>query len=417
MSIVVAQFGARMHYAVPRIFHEAGILERLFTDSYSGNKPWLRRPLAAVPHKFRPRFLEMWLGRNEPSIPPSKVTSFDMLGFAYARARRRPEAATEGWETARTFSARFQEAVLREGVGAATGVYVMPGTAYRIFPYARSRGLSTIFEQFDHTLDWYFQILEVESDRWGIRVPRISPAVSAEIDQAREREAAAFRSATRVIVASEYTRRTVAYSGYRVANVRVVPYGIDLGRWRPRVPLASRVPGPLRVLFVASLDLRKGILYLLEALKRLRSNSIEFRAAGTIGIDRALLERLVDGSCLLGPVPRTRVADFFHWADIFVLPTLGEGFGLVQAEAIASGTPVIATTECGDVIREGIEGHVVPPRDSDAIARWLDYYAADPSRLEPLRVAALERANFFSLESYAGRLLAALPTTPLAQTG
>ena len=88
MRILVAQLGARMHYAVPRIFHEAGLLERFFTDSYSGNKPLWRGTLRTIPRILRPRSVERWLGREEPRIPAEKVTSFEFFGLDYARQQR-----------------------------------------------------------------------------------------------------------------------------------------------------------------------------------------------------------------------------------------------------------------------------------------------------------------------------------------
>jgi glycosyltransferase involved in cell wall biosynthesis len=263
-------------------------------------------------------------------------------------------------------------------------------------------------EQFDHTIRSGLALQRGEIDRWGVGLDSAALPEEMEVEEARAREEIAIRKADLVIAASDYTRRAMAHDGYETEKVKIVPYGIDLHCWSPGGSLIERLPGPLRVLFVASVDLRKGILYLLQAIRHLSTKNIEFRAAGSIDLDTGLLSSYVDRSCFLGPIPRTQVQELFHWADIFVFPTLGEGFGMVQVEAIATGTPVIATTECGEVVREGIEGHIVPPRDPDAIAHWLDYYATDPSRLQPLRTAALERARFFSIDAYVASLLDAV---------
>src|SRR5918994_2027868 len=93
--IAVAQLGARMHYAVPRIFHEAGLLERLYTDSYVGNKPWLQQVLGSMPAPLRSGVAGRLLGRTDDRIPPAKVTSFDTFGVRYASAQRRAKGTND----------------------------------------------------------------------------------------------------------------------------------------------------------------------------------------------------------------------------------------------------------------------------------------------------------------------------------
>ena len=86
--VTVAMLGARMHYAVPRLFYETGMLERFYTDSYVGNKPWLEAALKAIPESVRPRGVQRWLGRRDGVLSPCKVTSFETLGLWYSWARQ-----------------------------------------------------------------------------------------------------------------------------------------------------------------------------------------------------------------------------------------------------------------------------------------------------------------------------------------
>ncbi len=88
-QVTVALLGARRHYAVPRLLHEAGFLDRFFTDSYIGNKPWLEAGLRAIPAGAKPRAVQRWLGRKDDVLPPEKVTSFERLGLWYGYARQR----------------------------------------------------------------------------------------------------------------------------------------------------------------------------------------------------------------------------------------------------------------------------------------------------------------------------------------
>jgi len=124
------------------------------------------------------------------------------------------------------------------------------------------------------------------------------------------------------------------------------------------------------VLFVGSASLRKGIQYLLEAIAGLRLPNFEVVLVGGIADDaRVIVERHAHRVRLLGVVPRLELADVFSQGSILVLPSLEEGLALVQAQAMACGLPVIATTATGaeDLFTSGVEGLIVPIRDVTAL--------------------------------------------------
>jgi glycosyltransferase involved in cell wall biosynthesis len=107
-------------------------------------------------------------------------------------------------------------------------------------------------------------------------------------------------------------------------------------------------------------------------------------------------------------VPRSRVIDEFRRADVFVLPTLCDSFALVHLEAMACGVPVITTPNCGSVVRDGVDGFVVPIRDAEAIADTIELLLADRALRERMGQNARARAREFTWERYGERLLGAL---------
>lgn len=109
-----------------------------------------------------------------------------------------------------------------------------------------------------------------------------------------------------------------------------------------------------------------------------------------------------------GPVPRTRVIDHYAWADVFFLPSLCEGSATATYEALTAGRPVVCTPNCGSVIRDGVEGSVVPVRDVNTMMDRLDQLAADPALRERMASAARLRAIEMNYEAYARNLLAAI---------
>src|SRR4029077_18394116 len=104
---------------------------------------------------------------------------------------------------------------------------------------------------------------------------------------------------------------------------------------------------PLRVLFLGLINLRKGVARLLEAARILRDEPVEFWMVGPVEIARA--STIGNAGCVkwFGPVTREKAADYYRNADLFILPTLSDGFAITQLEAQAHGLPVIASKCCG----------------------------------------------------------------------
>jgi glycosyltransferase involved in cell wall biosynthesis len=114
---------------------------------------------------------------------------------------------------------------------------------------------------------------------------------------------------------------------------------------------------------------------------------------------------LFAGPTYLGQVPRSQVREEFRRADVFVLPTLAEGMALVHLEAMACGVPVITTPHCGSVVRHGVDGLIVPIRDSRALADSMERLINDRVIRQQYSTAARLRSQEFSWREYGRRLL------------
>src|SRR5690606_31583694 len=125
---------------------------------------------------------------------------------------------------------------------------------------------------------------------------------------------------------------------------------------------------PLHVLWLGQVNLRKGIQYLMQAAQRLSGENIEFRIVGPIGISQDALATAPANMRFEGSVPRLDASNAYRWADVFVLPTLSDGFAITQLEAMSHGLSVIATPNCGDVVGHEEDGLIVPIRDAEALA-------------------------------------------------
>jgi glycosyltransferase involved in cell wall biosynthesis len=399
-KIAVAMIGARRQYAVPRILAGRGWLETFFTDYFLRASLWAN----IARKRIWPKFIRALAGRHTPEIPPNRVRDFPLFALRRMRAAKRARAESHRWRAFADWNREFAARVSQQDWGAANGVYAFNAAGLEILQRATREHLIRLIDQ--TTLPWEVEqrLLQEERTRW----PDWEEGSVSESDWAAlaERERAEWRLADLILCGSEPVREALIRCGVSAEQCEVVPYGVAPEHASPKTKAPRS--GPLRVLFVGTLELRKGIPYLWQAAQRLPESVAIFRAVGSIRLSAAATAQLTPRIALLGPLPRAALANEYDWADVLVLPTLSEGSANVCYEAIARGVPVITTPAAGSVIRDGEEGFIVPPRDADALAERLATLAEDRARLRALAEASFRRAQEFTLERYAARLTAAI---------
>ena len=180
-----------------------------------------------------------------------------------------------------------------------------------------------------------------------------------------------------ILCPSTATAQAVIASGVQPRCVAVAAPGTDKPAWTGE----RRPQAPLRLLSVASITPRKGHLLLVEALAGLRDHdwrltcigSLERDLAAAAALRRAIaLEQLGGRITLVGERPAEVLSAAYRDADLFVLPSHHEGYGMVYAEALAHGLPVIATTAGAifDTVPPGA-AVLVPPGDALALREAL----------------------------------------------
>ncbi|HEV3271720.1 MAG TPA: glycosyltransferase family 4 protein [Candidatus Methylacidiphilales bacterium] len=399
MSVVVAQLGARMDYAVPRILDRAGLLERLYTD-ICARKGWPRL-LRLAPRALLPSPIQRLMSRVPGGIPAGRITAFTGFGLEYARRLARAKNTDER-NAAFLWSGReFCRRVISNGFGKAGAVYVFNSAGLEALEEARRRGLKGIVEQTIAPRAVERAVLRDEGSRfpdWEVPVEE-----GSLMDDYCARESAEWAAADVVVCGSEFVREGIAASGGAKERCVVVPYGIDGRAFASAKP--RRRAGPLRVLTVGAVCLRKGAPYVLAAARELGKRA-EFRMAGAIQIVPGAEKRMREYVDLIGIVPRPEMASHYDWADVFLLPSLCEGSATATYEAMFQGLPVICTPETGSVVRDSVDGFVVPARNSDAIAEKLEKLAADRNLPAAMSENARQNSANYTLEKYGERLIA-----------
>jgi phosphatidylinositol alpha-mannosyltransferase len=190
-------------------------------------------------------------------------------------------------------------------------------------------------------------------------------------------------------------------------DYKVIPNGVDLGRYRRAVALARWQDGIPNILFVGRLEDRKGLPFLLKAFRLIRKGGTEARLL-VVGSGpqeredrRYVMTRGLQNVQFLGRVSDDDKAQLFRTADVFVSPATGrESFGIVLLEAMAAGTPIVCSDIHGykGVVQRGRQALLVPPRDVKALADAIGQVVADRELRARLSAAGIERAEEFSWE-------------------
>jgi glycosyltransferase involved in cell wall biosynthesis len=207
------------------------------------------------------------------------------------------------------------------------------------------------------------------------------------------RECDEYAAADHIVVGSRFVKETFISEGVPPEKVHVIPYGANVARFHP---VGTPAEDEFVVLFVGEFGLRKGAPYLLQAFAKLRHPRKTLKIVGAVSPQmRAMLCRFdLSEVEFLGRVPNEELAAHYSAAHLFVLPSIEEGLALVMSEALACGTPVLASSNTGaaDLFTDGVEGFIVPPRDAGALAERMTRFMDDPALRATMRQAALARA-------------------------
>jgi glycosyltransferase involved in cell wall biosynthesis len=400
LKVLVAQLGPRMYYGVPKILHRIGMLEQLHTDFYVAKWPWhllysnTFSALLPKPAKI--------LSARKTNLPPDKVTAFQAFGIQYIYRLIRSRNATDTWRINLWAGKKFNELIIKRGIGQCNCIYGFKGASLNLFEPAAKLGIKRVLEQCASPKLVEHDIVREEYYRWlGWEEPTSPEGIKAFA----EIEAMEWELADLIICPSSFVNNGLERLGVPNHKRRVVPYGVDLER---RILPRQKKSKPLRVLFVGQVRLLKGIPYLIDAMRQFTSREAICRVVGPIMVSAQKLAAYTpDNVSLVGSVARKDIGAQYGWADVFCLPTLCEGSATVIYEALACGLPVITTPNSGSIIPEGTEHFLVPIRSPDAIADALRRIA---KRKYPLTGAAVTKnlQKTVSFDSYANRLIDAL---------
>lgn len=283
----------------------------------------------------------------------------------------------------------------------AHGIDVVVGWAHYIgcsMPILKRMGARVVLESGSMHILAQQHILEQEAERWGVSHKPIQPENRDKILQ--EYEEADFIS-----VPAAHVKQSFVEYGIPSPKILVTPYGVDYESF-----YVSRLQQPrkFRVIFVGMLSLQKGLGYLLEAWQKLNlpSHLAELVIVGA-PFDFPGDLNVAPSVRYVGSLRQSDLREWYAESSLLVLPSVQEGFGMVLAEALAAGVPVLCTdrTAGTDLIENDVHGFVVPAADSDILAEKIGWAFAHQEDLFQMGLVGQQHIKKHTWNAYGKKIV------------
>lgn len=321
-GFVCAINGSRDGYQVPAALHQAGLLSRFVTDYYAPDRApgWLPGPMA----------------RRRSDLLPHASTVNTPACFLLQHS-----AAKLGLPMNRVFP-HTDPMLGRHALSQAKrlGAHLYCYSGYLPRWDAIPRGMKVVDFEFHPLPGLTIELLRQDAARY----PETAWSFAQEQRYAgQERVTESWRHADAVVCASRMTARSLEHAGCEADRITVVPYGFDT-----KTIAAPRSPeGPARFLFVGQGLQRKGLHHLLRAWRAIDPAQARLTLV-CYAIDPGIAELAKQpGVELLGRQDRPALDTLMQRSDVFIMPSLIEGFGLTYLEALAAGCHIVGTANTG----------------------------------------------------------------------
>lgn len=386
------QIGAREHYAIARALEQQQQFSHLITDA------WVtpQSPFNILPKSILSNLRE----RYHLKLATASIYSFNSSLIQFEIKQK--IARQSGWQTIINRNQWFQKKGIKllekiaNNLSDPITIFAYSYAALELFQFAKKQGWQTVLGQIDPGI-YEEKLVAEECDRY----PQYSfnrQLAPSEYWETWQQEC---HLADRIIVNSDWSSQALQKTGIHSNKINIVPLAYqppEIASNFSRVyPQSFTKKRPLRVLFLGQINLRKGVARIFEAIELLKNKPIEFWFVGSININIPQKLRNNPQVKWFGAVSRSTTVNYYQQADLFLFPTLSDGFGLTQLEAQAWQLPIIASSYCGAVVKDNINGLILPEITGENIAKFLLLCLNHPDLLYKYSQKSLPIISNFSL--------------------
>jgi glycosyltransferase involved in cell wall biosynthesis len=268
------------------------------------------------------------------------------------------------------------------------------GFSLHTMQQAKRMGGATIVERGSAHIEYQRDILAEEYSKYGLRQQLPHPRIV-------EKELSEYALADYISVPSLFAKRTFLEKGFPEQKIIHVPYGVDISQFRPM----QREDDLFRVIFCGGASLQKGCHYLLQAFHELRLKNAELWLVGNVTPEmKPFVEKYRSANIIFhGQRPQRELPWYYSQASVFCLLSIQDGFGMVIPQAMACQLPVICSSNTAgeDIVRDGVDGFVIPIRDLNALKKKILFFYENPHARREMGESARQRVlSGFSWDDY-----------------
>lgn len=214
------------------------------------------------------------------------------------------------------------------------------------------------------------------------------------------------------IAASSFTKQTLIENGAIANKIFIAPYGVDTYKYPYKDRETHKV---INFVFVGSYTERKGLYYLLNAAKQLEDDGYNFKLSmtGRAKYEPSMIEKYgVKNIELHHNLSHQQLIELLHSSDVFVFPSLCEGFAFVIIEAMSTGLPVISTTRTAgrDIVRDGIDGFTINPSSVEELYDKMKFFILNPIQCHIMGNNAADMAKKITWKNFERKIIEATET-------
>lgn len=377
----LTQLGAREKYLYPRIINKKGRLGSFSTDM------WFRRidslPLTGKYARLKTRW--------HPDLDLVNVNAKN-LSSLYRMIKPYTGNSFDKWvQQGESFGNWATKQIEKAGLSSEDYIFGYTCGSLEVAKFARERNAKMVLGQCDPGFYWY-DIQKAEAEKWvtgnlNIYVPSKT---------FKDRVLSEWSLANIIIVNSIHSKQGLINYGVDAEKIKILPLVSPVSR-KNNFNETKSIKNKINILFVGNISFAKGFPYYAEAQKLLKNDKrFEFYAVGDMHIPNEVIQKQNWNIKFTGRLNQEELSEFYKKSHILVFPTLSEGFGQVQLEAMAYGLPVIATNKCGDVVVNGVNGKIIESCSSKQIVDAILEITTNETVYNEISKKAFETVEKFS---------------------
>ena len=382
-------------------FCRRGLLQKYVRRYAMQDRRWeiILQKLPVFSSAFAPSARRRLVDGLDPRLVVESGVPYDFLRALFAKL----PLGRFGRPISRQLLRRRERAMANRGAQLGLDAPVVVGNysvSLKLFRRAKLHGQRTVLNYPIAHHAYARALLQEEAEREpSFADSLISQIPSEELAEQLDYECAL---ADQILLGSSFARESFLSNGFSRKQLVTIPYGVDVSSRFTPGPRSERREKTFRILFAGQVTQRKGITYLFDAYRQIRGLGTELMIAGRLIGGELAYKPFRNLFRHVGDLANSALPDFYRSGDVLVLPTLIDGMGLVVLEAMACGLPVIVSPNGpGDIVRDGVDGFIVPIRDSRAIADKLELLRSDEQLRQQMGFSARQRSLQFTWDRYA----------------